>query len=163
MGSGLYSGALGQTCEGLEVPISLKKIQELSLYVVGSGMYERGEACSAAMILGIRAVSCLFLFLNLAMGSKSLIWMNAVLIKMRITERIMFLWSLSFWWIFVVDIERLEGRKIVLTRWSSGMGQVEKMLFLREEGDLEKQKVMYETGSTGWELLQKGQGRGCLS
>ena len=124
MGSGLYSGTLGQTCEGLEVPISLKKIQELSSYGVGFGIDGRGELCTAVMILGIRAVSCLFRFLNSAMGSKSLIWMNDVLIEMGIRERMMFLWSLSFCWIFLVDIEGLNVEWLSpMARWGLKTGR----------------------------------------
>ena len=137
MGSGLYSGTLGQTCEGLDVPIALKKVQELSLCGVGFGIDGRGELCSAVMIIGIMAVSCLFRFLNSAMGWKSLIWMNDVLIEMGRRERMMFLCSLSFCWIFLVDIEGLKGRKMFLICWRRGTGQVEMMLFLREEGNVE--------------------------
>ena len=107
VGSGLYSGTLGQICEGLEVPISLNKIGELSLYGVGSGIDGRGELCRAVMILGIRAFSCLFRFLNSAMGSKPLIGMNAVLSEIGM----IFLWSPSFCWMFLVDIEGLKGGK----------------------------------------------------
>ena len=135
------------------MPISLKKIQELSLYAVGSGTDGRGELCSAAMILGIRAVSCLC-FLNSAMGSNSLIWMKRVLIEMGIKERIMFLWSLSFCWIFWVNIEGLNGNKICLICWSRKMGQVETMVILSEERNVDEQNVMYEIGSSGWGVLQ---------
>ena len=93
------------------------------------------------------------------MGSKFLFGPNDLLIEMGM----IFLRSLSFCWIFLVDIEGFGGRSIFLICWSRSIGQVETMLFLREEKNVEEQKVMYETGSSGWDMLQKGQGQGSLS
>ena len=83
MGSGSYSGMVRQTCEVLEAPIWLKRIQGLLFWVFGLDCWERrGVQCCND--LRNQAVELLFCFLNSAMGSKSLIWMNDVLIDMAI-------------------------------------------------------------------------------
>ena len=81
------------------------------MYGVGSEIDGRGEFCSAVMILGINALSCLFELLNSAMRSMSLIWMNDVVIEMGIRKRIMFLWSLRFFLDILGRHRRLEGQE----------------------------------------------------